>query len=477
MTHFNRVVVVAVLFCALLPFSARAYYEIVIDPTAENDNDFYLQTTLAGALQSIMSGSYLYYYDWVITLSDNCVNTTQYFTTDNSEIYGSGSYYLTIQYISPYSAVAQASDCSQLPTVVIGPNSQLQFSIVGSLILQGLNIQYSGDPSLYSYIYEINQVIFSNICFNNSEPTEALPSGYVYTYFEIDYIYNFTINNMVFLSDAIKYLWFTDVQNLTIANLTHVILPWTTLNYYAPFYSSTYSYTNTAISMSSVQYVCNPSSDIMNYLMVLTYFETLTLTDVTFVNCNFIPSEYDATSLVVFRCGTSVTIDGVNATNVTIQTSASSSTSVGTSAVSLFDIRSAQTIQLSNFILSNVSVGTSFLGIYDDTCTLSSAANIAIEGWIITESKSFNSANFIQLLFSYYSYINTWSLDNFTTSGTSFNASGLIYISFSYTSSLDSLNNNLVIFNVSNTELTNCTFEKRCKCDSDLKLRNNIKKC
>ena len=414
MPNFHRVVVVvAVLFCVSLPFSAGAAASsssssnvIVVDPTAKSNSNFNLQTTLAGALQNIKSQKYLKKNNATITLSSNCLNTTQYLTTNNSEIDGSKKYQLTIQYVSPYSPVAQASDCSQLPTVVvIGPNSQLQFSTLSSLTLQGLNIQYSADLSITSSIYEVNQVIFSNVCFNNSEPTQTLPSGYQGTYFGINLVNNCTINNMVFLSDAIKYVSFLDVQQLTFANLTYIILPWTNLTYNAPLTSDTDTYTNTSISMSSVRYVCNPSSNIMNYLILFADFETFTLTNMTFTNCNFVPLADVATSLIAIQCVTSVIIDGVNATNVTLETNAFSGTGAGTSAVSLLDIRNALTIQLSNFILSNVSFGTSFLGMYDDTCNVTSTADIAINEWIISDSNITDSANLIQAYCSIFTQI------------------------------------------------------------------------
>ena len=400
--------IITICFCSLFP-TASSLFEFIVDPTNETQ-----YPSLQLALLEIYENGYLWYDDCIITLSSTCEGTDQYFPA--VQIIGYSS--LTIQYSSSDSPVSQLSDCSLLPKLVIGNGNPLDVVLLSALTFNGLNIQYAGDQNFPSQIYLVLQVTFSNICFNNSEPSQSLPNDYQGVRFYVAPQFEVTITNMIFLNDGFKTFVLLNMQQLTIMNLTLVQLPWAISSEYPIIITNLASpddSLNSMIEISNLSIICDPTSTVIPYWFYINNFGSASITNLSFSGCSSQTLASAPLYIFFITCGSFLTIDGLIVAN--------SEQNIPFYATMML-ISNINTTNLSNFQISNVISNSNLFIITDQfICkfgdTIVYSTNITLENWVVSNSQFYSHATPIAGYFLYKPAFTGALLDNFTISNVS----------------------------------------------------------
>ena len=376
-TKFGRLIAIFCLsFC--LPFTAS--YEFIVDPTSSSPNEF---RSLEEAFSQV--GWYLYYLEVTFTLASSCAGTTQTLGDDPILF---GYYPFTIKF-EENPPLSQESDCFLLPRLAFGPGTTLYAQSLPKMTLQGVNIQFIADPAYTSLIYEVNEVEFTNVCFNNSEPSRSLPEGYMGYDFYIYQASKFTVTNMIFLNDGYKRFFIYNTKETLITNLVFIQLPWAKQTSNNPMTYYNVAFPDSTINITSFSIMCDPTSDLAPNLVWIRGFGTATISDMSISECNLQRSSLNKPFLFNIQCGKHLSINGLSIRNIKHRIPF---------IATLIIIEKILSVKLSNIDISNVVTDAVFLKIADHCVTAlcycdfdqSSTVSVEVTNWKITHSQFFN---------------------------------------------------------------------------------------
>ena len=426
---------------SFLFFTRTIAIDFLVDPLTENPS-FYEVYSLRTAISNMMNLNYLYFEDVRIFLSPSCIGTVQ--SMGNREVMGLGS--LTIQYTGTYPPISQESDCFLLPQLVLEPGDQLSILFLSSFTLQGVNLQYGGDPSSISLVYYVENVVFSNVCFNNSEPSHTLPSSYTGKNF---YVWGPTlcsITNMIFFNDGYKQLGLVNVQNLIINELAVVQLPWATQTVSSPIFIIHQESPNSFLSISSLTITCDSTSNLAPNLLFIRDFGTAYISNVRITGCDLQHSPLMEPSFFRVWCGTFLSINGLSASNLQYG---------NLTLADLFGLKKIGTVEVSNVNISDVTLNPVLFQI-SDICDCifrtSSVMKITLTNWQVSNSQFVARSKMINMIFSDYRNFAETSFSSLTMKDTTLNGTAIL-ISIAQTA-WDTLTENLLTVTIHDCSFT-----------------------
>ena len=318
-----------------------------------------------------------------ITLKVSCLNVSQYFTSDS--IIGTGIESLLIKYEGTPETVDLSATCSQLPTVVISSSYKINFQYMQNVTFVGLNIQYIASPTLSQILHSSN-VIFSNFCFNNSEPdypslTSKPPSNYYIT-FNFKNVTNFTMTNGVYLIDALKTVSLTSVSQIKIHAIVYEFLSTTHASSQYALFADNPTYFDTNASITQIRFRCPPEPVMMPIVYRFLNINSGTMSGVSMSDCNFNQVITSYQRLMSVNGVKSFHMDNVSVFNISYARYYSQYFAVFTSVMNL---------TISNLEAENVTVPlpyyfihSQFIQINDGTYGTAYPMNISLINWTIS---------------------------------------------------------------------------------------------
>ena len=156
--------------CFLLLFALAAAKDLIVDASLPSASDP-TYPSLSEAINALLTGNNLTEATNTITLLDSCLAVPQHFIGAKIGPAGANGGSISIVYSGAMPSTINNEDtCSQLPNLVLAGGSYMNLEYLTTFSISGVNIIYNGATKLNS-LFNVQTVNFSNLCFNNSEPT------------------------------------------------------------------------------------------------------------------------------------------------------------------------------------------------------------------------------------------------------------------------------------------------------------------
>ena len=308
---------------------------------------------------------------------------------------------VNITYPSLTETLSDFKNCSQLPIVSL-TTSPLTFSTLTTVAFYGVTLQFSSANNInkFSTIYTVD---FTNICFNNTEPTlgpdEKLTTstGSVYA-IQMFTITTIVMSNIIYAFDGFKTVYLSAPGEVNITNITFFIPASTRDLKNQAIIGGSATLAASVITARGINVICEDGDLYMPNIIYSLNMTSLDISSLKISNCNFNQPNSASKSFIYATYTLSVSIQDVLLDNVTLGTEISGGTGYEHYITTLTNPQNgnnAMNITLANWVVQNSNINYKSSVVYVNNLNSALLTGLQMQNMILTNSTLYWYAYFI----------------------------------------------------------------------------------